>query len=112
MERVPSLILLGLAAGIGAPARTAAASTPKPVPVVATSFSDLARKVGQPEIVTAQFYLRRAKKRPQYVSGARLSVLIEVGTMKGGNTVLARLKGTTTDKQGKTFRCSAFSSYG
>jgi hypothetical protein len=107
MKRVPIVVLLGLAAATGIPARVTASSPPppprKPITVVATYFSNLSPKVGQHETVTAQFYLYQPKKKPQYLAGGHLSVTLKVGTVKVAKSVVATLKGTSTNKRGKAY---------
>lgn len=103
MKFVSSVLLFGAALAISSPASASATSTTKPIPVVATHFSNLNPKVEQRETVTVQFYLYRPKKHPQYLSGAHLSVTLKLGTMKVGTTVLTTVKGTVTNKQGKAY---------
>jgi hypothetical protein len=104
MKRVPLLVLLGLAGTAILPAHSVAAtSSSKPVPVVATFFSNLAPRAGQHETVTVQYYLFTPRKKPQYIRGAHLSVTVELGTMKIGTRVLKTVRGTTTNSQGKAF---------
>ena len=94
------MLLAGLAVGLavsgGTTAVHAAAAPPVPIPVVATFFSNLAPRVGQRETVSVQFYLYQRPKRPQYVSGARLAVSLQVGKQ-----VVMTVGGTTTDAQGR-----------
>src|SRR5579864_7156315 len=99
MKLISSILLLGATLALSVPATAAARSPSKPIPVVATYFSNLAPKVGQHETVTAQFYLYRPKKHPQYLSGGHLTVTLKLGTMKVGRIVLTSVKGTTTNKQ-------------
>jgi hypothetical protein len=96
-------LLLVLAIGIGlagsASAVRAAPRLPaRPIPVVATYFSNLSPKVGQTEMITAQFYLYQRSERPKYVTGAHLTVSLQLG-----KKVLQTVRGTATNKQGKAF---------
>jgi hypothetical protein len=71
--------------------------------VVATYFSNLSPKVGERETVAAQFYLYKPETKPHYLPGGHLSVTLKLGTVRAAKTVVATLKGTSTDKQGKAY---------
>ena len=86
-------LLLSLALLSGTWVRPMIAASPPLTPVVATWFSNLHPRVGQRETVHVQFW---AGKR--YLSGARLSVTLRVGTK-----TVAHLRGTTTDKKGEAW---------
>jgi hypothetical protein len=88
---VVSLALIrGTASVHAAPSRTG------PIPVVATFFSNLSPRVGQRETVSVQFYLYQRSRRPQYVSGARLSVSLQLD-----KKIVMTVRGTMTNKQGR-----------